>query len=401
VADSKLSDLTSATPAAADLVYFVDVSDTTDGPAGSSRKAAVSTFPSALGLVVGIDVQAFDTNLDTLSGLTDPNQVWAGPESGGFGGNATFRALVAADIPDLSAVYAPIASPTFTGTDTHGTGGSRYPNNSYVSWRNAEDNAWRILLGLDAANTCWVGTPNHLVQLHTGSRVEFLLGGATVMASIRSQGGAGVLELSQVTAGGTPSTDTFRLYGLDVAGTCEGYAADEAGNQTQLTGHAFDGPASLYDATDWPHVVKEMNVYLGTVRYLNISRTCRAMEQLLKAIRGGQTLADIRTTLQARPLSDFDLFHQETFAEHNARPGASGTLVRLDWDTVQNQLQAEYDADRADELVRHAGWEAAHAAWLALPDAERASAAEPPEPFVRPVADVRKPKPAWLAARGG
>jgi hypothetical protein len=52
-------------------------------------------------------------------------------------------------------------------------------------------------------------------------------------------------------------------------------------------------------------------------------------------------------------------------------------------------------------LVRHAGWEAAHAAWLALPDAERASAAEPPEPFVRPVADVRKPKPAWLAARGG
>jgi hypothetical protein len=64
-------------------------------------------------------------------------------------------------------------------------------------------------------------------------------------------------------------------------------------------------------------------------------------------------------------------------------------------------LQAEYDADRADELVRHAGWEAAHAAWLALPDAERASAAEPPEPFVRPVADVRKPKPAWLAARGG
>jgi hypothetical protein len=322
-------------------------------------------------------------------------------------GTNTTQAASTAFVTAAAALLAPIASPTFTGTATFGAGGGQHQNNTFESWRNAENNAWRILLGLDSANTVWQGSPNHLVQQHTGSRVEFLVGGATVMMSVRSQGGAGVLELAQVTAGGTPSTNTFRLYGLDVAGTCEGYAADEAGNQTQLTGHAFDGPASLYDAADWPHVVKEMNVYLGIVRYLNVSRTCRALELLLKAIRAGQTLADIRANLQARPLSDFDLFHQESFAEHNARPGASGTLVLRTWAADQDEKQARYDADRADAIVRHAGWAAraaTYAAWLALPPEQRAAVEEPPEPgpepVVPPAADVRKPIPAWLADRG-
>ncbi len=42
MADAKLPDLTTATPAVADLLYFVDVSDTTEDPTGSSRKATVA-----------------------------------------------------------------------------------------------------------------------------------------------------------------------------------------------------------------------------------------------------------------------------------------------------------------------------------------------------------------------
>lgn len=48
MADAKLSALTSATPATGDLLYLVDVSDTTDGAAGSSRKAVLSAAGAAL-----------------------------------------------------------------------------------------------------------------------------------------------------------------------------------------------------------------------------------------------------------------------------------------------------------------------------------------------------------------
>src|SRR3990167_957883 len=51
MANSRLSALTGATPAAADSVYFVDASDTTDNAAGSSRKATLSAlFGEALTL---------------------------------------------------------------------------------------------------------------------------------------------------------------------------------------------------------------------------------------------------------------------------------------------------------------------------------------------------------------
>ncbi len=42
MADQKLSELTAATPATGDLLYICDVSDVTDGPAGSSKKATVA-----------------------------------------------------------------------------------------------------------------------------------------------------------------------------------------------------------------------------------------------------------------------------------------------------------------------------------------------------------------------
>ena len=40
MADEKLSDLPSVTPATGDLLYLVDISDTTDSAAGSSKPSA-------------------------------------------------------------------------------------------------------------------------------------------------------------------------------------------------------------------------------------------------------------------------------------------------------------------------------------------------------------------------
>jgi len=59
VPDTKIADLTTATPAAADLVPIVDVSDTTDSAAGSSRKATVADLlgltPVLTGLTLHVD----------------------------------------------------------------------------------------------------------------------------------------------------------------------------------------------------------------------------------------------------------------------------------------------------------------------------------------------------------
>lgn len=288
---------------------------------------------------------------------------------------------------EVAATYAPIASPTFTGTAQFGTGGTRHPNNGPAYWRNVANSAWRGLVNYDTADNAYFGHATSTCVV-TGGNVDVLLGGVAYGGRFRAQGGAGVLEMPQVTSLGTPASNTARIGVLDVSGTAEVYVKDEAGNETQISPHAMDGPASMYDASDWPHVVKESNEFLGLVRYLNVSRTCRAVEMLLKAIRRGDTLAQIRADLQTRPLSDLDLFHQETFAQHNARvPG--GSLVRRTWAEVQQEAQARYDADRAADLARHA-------AWAATPEGERGE-----EPFVRPAADVRKPKPAWLQARGG
>lgn len=52
--DTKLSDLSSATPAVGDLLYICDISDTTDSAAGSSRKCTIQNVLDALALPYGL-----------------------------------------------------------------------------------------------------------------------------------------------------------------------------------------------------------------------------------------------------------------------------------------------------------------------------------------------------------
>lgn len=74
MADQKLSDLTTATPVSGDLLYFVDISDTSDSAAGSSRKATV-------GVIGGVAVTTLlATNPVTFTGTV----VVSALESGGI-----------------------------------------------------------------------------------------------------------------------------------------------------------------------------------------------------------------------------------------------------------------------------------------------------------------------------
>lgn len=260
--------------------------------------------------------------------------------------------------------------------------------NAFVA-RLASSNAVGAFLGLTcAASTgylAYTGSSGHQGSDHF---VFYIAGDYRWSLGASGMWCQGFIEMQQVASGGTPSTNSARIFAKDVAGTAEVHVRDEAGNETQISPHAMDGPADLYDLADSPpHVVKELNHFIGGVRYLNVSRACMLLEELLKAIRSGITLPNIRTALQAKPVGAVDLYRTESFAQHNTRLGTS--LVKLDWDTIQNGLQADYNAARAAEV-------AAHDAWEALPEEDRG-----PEPSVRPAVDIRKAKPAWLAARGG
>lgn len=219
-----------------------------------------------------------------------------------------------------------------------------------------------------------------------------------------SVGGGGGLELEQVSGGGTPSTNTARIYAKDNGGTAEIYVKDEAGNETQISPHAANMPFAPDLSDPFPHVVHERNAYVGVERFINVSR----MAYLLQA-----------------------LFPHERIVVERDLPKSEW----LDWDAVQAEHQARYNAERAAEIearekaIRQAaiGRRAsiilnhmrAEAQAAGCPQAEidkldlapeiiaeleplaadlEAARAEIPN-RVRPVADIRKPAPAWLQPR--
>jgi hypothetical protein len=212
-----------------------------------------------------------------------------------------------------------------------------------------------------------------------------------VLASITA---GGVLQFAQIAALPTAATNSALIGAKDVAGTAEIFVKDEAGTETQISPHSQRGPGALYDDVDpLPHVIEEHNEYIGGVRYLNVSRACYLLEELLEAIEQGRTLAQIRTALTAKGPGFIDTYRTETYAEHNTRLGLTGTpaeKIKRNWAADQSAKQAAYDAARAAELADRAAYDA-------TPEADRVG----PPPPVRPALDVRKPKPAWLAARGG
>jgi len=141
-------------------------------------------------------------------------------------------------------------------------------------------------------------------------------------------GGKGILELMQTASGGTPSTNTARIYSKDVSGTAEMFVMDEAGNETQISPHHSSAPATLLDGP-FDEIGYTANYYTGLITYTNKQRQ----------IAGRQ-----------------DAQLVETFSERNARTGES--LTQWDWDTVQADQVAKREQERAEWAERKAEWEA-------------------------------------------
>jgi hypothetical protein len=164
------------------------------------------------------------------------------------------------------------------------------------------------------------------------------------------------LEIPQVASGGTPSTNSARIYSKDVSGTAEMFVMDEAGNETQISPHAAQhAPDSMVDSA-WDEVGYSANYYTGVIVWTNRNR-------------------EANKAANARGY--------ESFEEYNARRGLTGdaAMQMWDWDTVQ----AEHVAKSVE----------AHDAWLERKAKAEADKVEFSE--AEPAIIVAKPIPDFIA----
>jgi len=137
-----------------------------------------------------------------------------------------------------------------------------------ITFTNAEDS--RLLTG---AKQLLVQTHDAGTSLRT--RMIFLGNGAV--------GTVGIIMneylRAQAVSAPTPSGNEALFYGLDVAGTTEAFAEDEAGNAVQLTSHNFQGytidPNHPYP---WSYYAK--NEFLGVELWADIAGMLKAFEQM-------------------------------------------------------------------------------------------------------------------------
>lgn len=180
----------------------------------------------------------------------------------------------------------------------------------------------------------------------------------TCLAGMKMQLTAqGALSFGQIATPSAPASNFAHVYAKDVSGTAEIFAMDEAGNETQISPHNHTAPSHLVD-DPFDEVGYTANYYTGIITYTNKAR-------------------------QLAGRSDGQLF--ETFAEHNARLGAS--LELWDWDTVQAGHVAKREQERTAWAERKAEWEVIH------------ENAKTPFTETQPEILTAKPKPAWLVSQ--
>jgi hypothetical protein len=179
------------------------------------------------------------------------------------------------------------------------------------------------------------------------------------------------------------------IYAKDSGGTTELFSFDEAGNETQQTAHASDAPAWLYDAEDGvPMIVKEIQHFVGYVRYTNTTRQAR-LASLLDAEKALLSV-EKRTCV-----------FKETFAEHKVRTGI--TLVKQDWAATQTAIKSVKDAERQNIVANKALLETSVAELTAKKDKteEDAKLLEEKQAQVAkvviPAEYTKKPVPARIA----
>ena len=145
----------------------------------------------------------------------------------------------------------------------------------------------------------------------------------------------------------TAQTDVAGLYAQysSTYGAVELFAFDESGNVSQISAHAQEAPDFLYDSQDGlPMIVKEVQYFLGYVRYTNKTRMARL---------AGMTDADKSALSPSQRVCVIT----ESFADHQARTGEQLTL--LVWEQEQAAIQQAKDAQRQAALSNQAALTAA------------------------------------------
>jgi len=203
-----------------------------------------------------------------------------------------------------------------------------------------------------------------------------------------------VLVFGDNAADPTMGADTAGIYAKDVTGTVEMFAVDEAGNVTQLSQHAQDAPnwfcKPVIDPVSgaeyhMPNIKREVQVYLGFVRWTNITRM---------AMLTGLTSAE----KDALGKEDRTCIYHETFDEYNTRmgfeKGDNGYLEQLAWDEVQ---QTRYDMREAEIQAATIRKEKLTKALLEEVDEKKSAKIQAKlDTLEVPESYTKKSKPGWL-----
>ena len=178
------------------------------------------------------------------------------------------------------------------------------------------------------------------------------------------------------------------LYAKTDSGNTHLWVFDSDSPDTQLSPHAQDAPDWMYDPEDEiPIMIKEIQRYLGYVRYTNQTRQARLA-----------SMTDAEKSALSR--EQRTCVFKESFADHNARLGLSGdkALVQLDWDTEQQAIKNARDAERLTALKSQAAQQTAKTMAVAKGASAGADSIEAEAPVQIPEEYIIQPMPARLRA---
>lgn len=194
---------------------------------------------------------------------------------------------------------------------------------------------------------------------------------------------------------GIPS-NSAGLVALDVAGTCELYAFDEAGNHVQQTRHAKDAPASLYEiAPGLDEISRTVNPYpIDGALWGRPGEVLNGIVYWVSQMRGEHSVAKPKWMV-------------ETFDEYAARMGYSqaererrGLVVRT-WADDQEAKRVHRENERAEWVHDSQNWMREEIEKELLPETEKFRRGIPrdyrrrPFPKQRPEPYTKKAKPPW------
>ncbi len=146
-------------------------------------------------------------------------------------------------------------------------------------------------------------------------------------------GGTPVLVMAQASGNPTgPPANSAGAFAKDVAGTCEFFSFDEAGNVNQTSSHPADAPDWMYDSTPGAErFSRTENIYTGVIKWVNESRR----DELYRRTIEGEKLPkdELKRKFQ----------YEESYADYNKRMNAN--YIVGDWEENQeaNRAHAEQE----------------------------------------------------------